>query len=196
MRRRLADALHDLREPLLALHNAEVTTPVDPNAPAQAFPTALIRLSDVVICHPVEDATAYARAAAGARVRKEQVVSQVTLQASGMTLRGDMHLPADITLADYLTARASTFLPVTDIRVSWGRSDFVAPSALVNTAQVAAFFMHAESLAFRVGDNEPAAANDDRRYSVGSGTPHTGGRVWVPSRYTGRTAEEGLVAAG
>jgi hypothetical protein len=139
-RRRLVDALHDMHEPLVALHDAEVEMLADAGVPAQVFPTALVRLSDVVLCYALEAADGpHRKSRAMIGVREEQVISQVVLQASGITISGDVHLPPDTTLAAYVTARNNAFLPMTGVRVTWAGGVSLVPDALVNSEIVSAF---------------------------------------------------------
>lgn len=184
--RRLVDALHDTHEPLVALHDAEVEMLADACMPAQVFPTALIRLSDVVVCYALEpiDET-HRKARAMSSVRQEQVISHVVLQASGITVTGDVHLPPDATLASYVTERSNAFLPMTSVRVSWAGGVSLAPDALVNSRMVSAFYTQSESFAFLAG-REPArtAKADKRRQPTTAGPAQD--RVWVPSTFDGR----------
>lgn len=183
-RRRLVDALHDMHEPLVALHDAEVEMLADVRLPAQVFPTALVRLSDVVVCYALEPVEApHRRPRATAGVREEQVISQVVLQASGITVSGDVHLPPDTTLVSYVTARTNAFLPMTGVRVTWAGGVSLVPDALVNCEMVSAFYTQNESFAFLLGQ-EPVRPSAGKRGQAAQAEAHD--RGWTPSTFDGR----------
>ena len=191
-RRRLVDALHELHEPLIALHEAEMEPLVGPATPSQVYPTALVRVSDVVVCYPLEPAAvSHRRGRAAAGIREEQIVSQVVLQAKGITVSGDVHLPPDTTLMGYVTSRNNAFLPMTGVTVAWGAGSASVDDALVNCEMVSAFYTQTESLAFLLGqERHPTGAR--RPTPNAHPTPKP---VWTPSTFDPSDRGEGRAAA-